>query len=136
MSSLKEQIKSLLALQDIDNHIAVLRQEKEDSPKRVAELEDRQVQQKALLEQARAEQQELETRRLELERKIEDNERRMRRSQNRVSEVKNVRQHKAIIKEMEDMRMFKQDWEEELLKVMDSLEAANSRVETAARVMK
>ncbi len=128
---LKEQIKILLALQDLDTHIAVIRQEQEEAPQRVAELERRLDDRRAALSQGQATQGELEARRSDLERRIEEGERKTKRSQAKINEIRNARQHKAIMKELEDLKMLKEDWESELLEVMEALEEANAQVEEA-----
>jgi predicted nucleic acid-binding Zn-ribbon protein len=136
MSTLKEQIKNLLSLQEIDLHITVLRQEIEDAPKRIAELEGLLEEKNELLKKVEAEKKELDARRAELEHKIEEGERKAKRSQARISDVKNSRQHKAIMKELEDLKMLRQDWEEELLRVMEALESVNPEVEKTASEIK
>lgn len=126
---MKEIIKTLLDLQELDSHLTVLLQERDDSPRRVAALTGRRAEQEELLTKVRAEQEELLSRRQDLEQRMEDNERKLRRSQNRVGDIKNVRQHKAMLKEIEDLKLLKQDWEDELLGVMEGLEEINPRVE-------
>jgi predicted nucleic acid-binding Zn-ribbon protein len=135
MVRLKDQIKNLLELQDVDNHLTALVQEKEEAPKRIAELEARQAKQEGLLAAAKAEQAELNGRRLDLERKIEENTRNTRRSQNKANEVKNTRQHKAILKELEDLKLLKDECENALLEVLGSQEAINPKVEEIGRAL-
>ena len=129
MTSLKERIKNLLDLQELDSHLTVLVQERDEAPQRVAALKGRSAEQKELLAKVKAEQEELLARRQELEQQMDDNERKLRRSQNRVGDIKNVRQHKAMLKEIEDLKLLKQDWEDELLGIMEGLEEVNPGVE-------
>lgn len=135
MNELREQIRNLLALQEIDTHVAVLRQERDEAPRRVAELERKVAETVAAFQRAEAEQEELLPRRQELERKLEDSERRLKRSQSKILEVKNPRQHKAVLKEMEDLKALREDWERELLTVMEVLEEVEARIEAAGRSM-
>lgn len=133
MATLQDNIKTLLDLQDMDTRMEMIRKEHEETPRRIAELEALKANQEQLLEGARAEQSELETRRLSLQKDIDESERRARRSQNRLGEITNTRQHKALLKEIEDLKLLKQDNEEALLEVMESLEGVTSRVEAGTQ---
>ncbi len=132
MSEMKKQIKDLLELQDVDNHLRILVEERDQAPLRVAQLEKLRDQQKETLDVLQAEQSELEARRQELQKQIDDNARKTGRSQKRLSEIKNVRQHKAMLKEIEDLRLAKDDLEEEILGVLEGLEEVTPKVEKVA----
>ena len=132
MSEIKEQIKNLLELQEVDTHLRILVEERDQAPLRVAELEKRRDQQQETLDNLKVEQSELEARRKELQKKIDDNTRNTGRSQKRLSEIKNVRQHKAMLKEIEDLKLAKEDLEEEILEIMENLEEVNPQVEALA----
>ena len=132
MSEMKEQIKGLLELQDVDNHLRILVEERDQAPLRVARLEKLRDQQKETLEALQAEQSELEARRQDLQQRIDDNTRKTARSQKRLSEIKNVRQHKAMLKEIEDLKLAKDDLENEIMVVLEGLEEVNPKVEKVA----
>ncbi len=132
MSEIKKQIKCLLELQDVDNHLRILVEERDQAPLRVAELENRRDHQQETLETLKAEQVDLESMRADLQKQIDDNSRKTGRSQKRLSEIKNVRQHKAMLKEIEDLKMAKDDLEEEIIKVLEGLEDVNPKVEEVA----
>ena len=131
MSSLQELIRNLLSLQDIDTHIQVIRQELEDAPQRVARLEADLERKEALLSQFKAEHEELSARREDLELRLEDHARKKRRTQAKAGEVRNARQHKAILKELDELQGLKRDWEEELLTVLESLETLSATLTSA-----
>lgn len=113
----------MLDLQETDSHIQAIRQELEEAPQRVARLEVDLKKNETVLSQLGAEQEELFLRREDLELRLEDHARKKRRTQTKASEVKNARQHKAVIKELDELEALKRDWEEELLSVLESLDS-------------
>ncbi len=131
MPDLRSQIKNLLALQDIDNHIAVIQQERDEAPQRVAALEAQLGGKTSRSEAAQAEKEELEAKRAELEEKIKEANLKAKRSQARLGDVKNPRQHQAVLKELDDLKMLREEWEEKLVAVLEELEEVNQRLEEA-----
>lgn len=132
MADLREQIKNLLALQDIDTHISVIQAEVEEAPRRVADLEARLKAKLERIESTQAEQSELEAKRTELEDKIKEANRKAKKSQARLSDVKNSRQHQAVLKELEDLELMKEEWTEALVGLTEELEEVNILGEDAA----
>lgn len=135
MNSLRDQIKNLLQLQEIDTHIEVIRQERDEAPARVADLEKHLADKKSRQETADAQKAELEAARAELEEKIKDSNRKAKRSQIRMNDIKNSRQLQAVQKELEDLKMYREEWEEQLMLLVDDLEAVNRALEGAVEGM-
>lgn len=129
MPSLQEQVKNLLALQDIDNHISVLTEEKEEGPRRMAQLQENLDKCQTVLTAAQAELDSLESEKEELDQKISEVNRKTRKSQGKIADIKNPRMHQAVLQELEDLKALKEDAEEKLLLSMDDLERTKARVE-------
>ncbi len=128
MIELRELIKALLVLQDVDTHIECLQQEQTEAPRRVAELTALLAEKKAAQAQAEAEKVELDSRIQELEKNLEEAERKSKRSQGKLGEVKNSRQHKAIMKELDDLKSLKEDWTGQLEQAKEAMTGVISRL--------
>jgi predicted nucleic acid-binding Zn-ribbon protein len=131
MTSLKEEIKNLLALQDIDTHIEVIRQERDEAPKRVSEMEKMLSRKEARASEAQEVKDSLEEKKLKLDEQIKESRRKTKKSQSRLNDVKNHRQQQAVLKEIEDLQMIKEEAEEAMLKVVDELELVDAQLESA-----
>jgi len=128
-------IKQLLILQEIDSAIMAAVEKKEKGPQLIQELEeDLQKSQRDLQEQAeRAE--ELLLKKQSAEQEFEDTRGKIRKSQSRLSLVKNTREHRAIVKEIDDLKAMMKAKEEEILQIMDEHESVNKVIEEKKALM-
>jgi uncharacterized protein len=115
-------IKQLLILQEIDSAIMAAAERREKGPKLIQELEeDIQKSQKELQEQTERAEGLLSKKQL-AEQDLEDIRGKIRKSQSKLSLVKNTREHKAIVKEIDDLKVMMKAKEEEILQVMEEHE--------------
>jgi len=128
-------IKQLLILQEIDSAIMAAVEKKEKGPQLIQELEeDLQKSQRDLQEQAeRAE--ELLLKKQSAEQEFEDTRGKIRKSQSRLSLVKNTREHRAIVKEIDDLKAMMKAKEEEILQIMEEHESVNKVIEEKKALM-
>jgi predicted nucleic acid-binding Zn-ribbon protein len=119
---LLEQIKLLVELQRIDTERLDLEREAAEGPARIAELE---ADWEALVkesETAEAALEPLRSRHKELEATVEANQSKMKRSQARLPMIKNNKEYRASLKEMDDLKRMNFELEDEILELLERLE--------------
>lgn len=130
---MREEMIHLIKLQEVDLQILALDKAKEESPDslRKAEetLEAKKREYQALLEEI----EELQLRRRKFEDELEQEYQRLRKSQNRLMEVKAQREYQALLKEIEEIKKVNKQREQELIEMMERLEKLSQDKEQLAK---
>ncbi|MBU0516004.1 MAG: hypothetical protein KJ621_14665 [Proteobacteria bacterium] len=118
-----EQIKLLVRLQQMDTERLALESEAAEGPVRIANLEQGLVGLTGQIAAAAGELGQLRRQRKEIEETVEANQTKMKRSQSRLPMIKNNREYRAVLKEIDDLKRMNYDLEDEVIEVMERLEA-------------
>jgi hypothetical protein len=123
-----EEVILMIRLQELDTEIVFLRREKTEIPVRIAELND----EIAALTDLLAHEQEralgLEKEKRNKESGLKDEEERLANSEKKLNEVKTNKEYQAAQKEMEEHRIQNSLLEEQILLVMDQLDALKTEI--------
>lgn len=117
-----EQIKLLVRLQQMDTERLQLEHEAADGPVRIANLEQGLEGLTGQIEVAAGDLEQLRRQRKEIEETVEANQTKMKRSQSRLPMIKNNREYRAVLKEIDDLKRMNFDLEDEVIEVMERLE--------------
>ncbi|MFQ5666470.1 MAG: zinc ribbon domain-containing protein [Candidatus Binatia bacterium] len=126
-------IDRLAALQEIDRQLREKTESVQASQEEVAELENQLLRQRDATRAAQAERELVNARRRELEGQLEAEETRMKDRRMRLNRVRNEKELQALRHEIEVGKEANQRAEEELLQVLESLDALNASVAEAER---
>jgi predicted nucleic acid-binding Zn-ribbon protein len=118
----REDIANLIRLQKIDLKLLALDREKENCPESLLEVEKALAAKKEELVALEKEIEELKYKKREYEDELEQEYQRLRKSQNRLMEVKAQREYQALLKEIEEIKKANKLREEEILQLMSRLE--------------
>lgn len=125
---MNEEVILMIRLQELDTEIVFLRREKTEIPVRIAELND----EIAALTDLLAHEQEralgLEKEKRNKESGLKDEEERLANSEKKLNEVKTNKEYQAAQKEMEEHRIQNSLLEEQILLVMDQLDALKTEI--------
>lgn len=123
-----EGLEQLIALQELDLAIARTDAALKAIPGQVQALEARLVQTRSKLDQAKAEAEDLQKLRRAKERELEDFTHNLKRRQARLFEVKTNQEYSAVLKEIEVLKEKISATEEEILLLLDRIEASTKAV--------
>jgi len=119
---MEEQLRQLINLQEIDNEIVQVKTRVLDHPKALAgidqELQEVRQDYERLLEELEA----FKKKRRGIEKEVEELEQRIKKSRAKLMEVKNNKEYKAMLTEIDDLTKSKSSQEDSLLEMMDQLE--------------
>jgi len=121
-----EQIKLLVKLQRLDLDITRIARLKDENPRRVGELKDALERASQEMAQASARLEALKKERRTAEREVEEGEEKLKKSQQRLLDVKTNQEYKAMLKEIEHLREAIRAAEDRVLELMEGLTAAES----------
>ncbi len=124
----REQLKLLVKLQQIDLERGRALQEREENPRQMARLEEELAAASGQVEAAREREQALRKERRALEREIEEGEERLKRGQRRLLEVKTNQEYKAMLKELEHIGDANRVNEDRVLELMEQISAAEKEL--------
>jgi predicted nucleic acid-binding Zn-ribbon protein len=126
---MEEQIHQLIRLQEIDNEIGQIKARVLDHPKVRAgidqELEGARRDYELLLEELEA----FKKMRRGVEKEVEELEQRIKKSRAKLMEVKNNKEYKAMLTEIDDLTKAKSAQEDDLLEMMAKLETLTAQVQ-------
>jgi predicted nucleic acid-binding Zn-ribbon protein len=122
-NSAETSIDRLAALQELDRQLREKTEQVRASEDELAELENQLIQQRELTRQAREGRDVADTRRAELEAQLEAEEAKMKDRRMRLNRVRNEKELQALRREIEVSKEANQQAEEELLRLLESLEA-------------
>jgi predicted nucleic acid-binding Zn-ribbon protein len=127
-SSVKEEVTLMISLQELDTEIISLKREKTEIPVRIDELDS----ELSRLMEALAHEQEragiLEKEKRAKESGLKDEEERLAVSEKKLSEVKTNKEYQAAQKEIEEHRIQNSLLEEQILVVMDQIDALKTDI--------
>ena len=128
-------IDRLAALQELDRQLREKTELVRASEGEVAEAETQLAQQRELTQQARAARDAADTRRAELEAQLEAEEAKMKDRRMRLNRVRNEKELQALRREIEVGKEANQQTEEELLRVLESLDTLVATATEAERCL-
>ncbi len=114
----------LVELQRLDSEIALLDAAAAAIPGQIREIEEQVRQAKAVLEAAKANADQMQKRRRQKERELEEFTDQLKKRQSRLFEIKTNQEYSAVLKEIEGLKEKISAIEEEILLLFDEIEAA------------
>lgn len=133
--STETSISQLAALQEIDRQQREKNVLVEELEAEVADLESQLARQREVTQSTRAERDQVEARRRELEAQLYDEEAKMKDRRMRLNRVRNEKELQALRREIEVSKEANQQLEEEVLRLLESVEALNTSAAEAERAL-
>ena len=132
---MEEQIRRLVYLQQIDNDIQQVKVQTEETPRRLAGIDlelqsDRQTYETFLNELA-----EVKKQRRGLEKDVEQIEQKIKKSRTKLMEVKNNKEYKAMLTEIDELNKSKGSQEDALLELMEQMDTLTLQVREQKKVL-
>jgi predicted nucleic acid-binding Zn-ribbon protein len=128
----KEQIATLVELQGIDDQAVIVRNAMTASAQKVEAVRGKVAAVSAILEEAKQAKALLQRRQRELDLGIEENNALTQKSNDRLMTIKNNREYRALLREIEESQKKTSAMEDELVEVLDKIEAADKEVRRLA----
>ena len=125
---MREDLAQVVDLQSLDLEIAKLQREVEKIPREIAELEQQLANSRGTWTQARDHLAALDQLRKSKERELEDVTAEQRKRQSRLYEIKTNEEYSAVLKEIEGLKERRSKLEDEILELLDQIEAAQGVV--------
>lgn len=125
---MEEQLRWLINLQEIDSEIAQVKARVLEHPKLAAGIDQEVQEARQDYEQFLEELEGFKKKRRSVEKEVEELEQRIRKSRAKLMEVKNNKEYKAMLTEIDDLTKNKSANEDSLLEMMDRLEQLNVQV--------
>ncbi len=126
---MREDIANLIKLQKVDLEILALDREKENCPESLLAVEKALAAKREEIVKLEKEIEELKYKKRSYEDELEQEYQRLRKSQNRLMEVKAQREYQALLKEIEEIKKANKLREEEIINIMDRLEKLDAEKE-------
>jgi predicted nucleic acid-binding Zn-ribbon protein len=120
--NLKEQLSFLIELQKIDLKIGLITIKKKDLPEKIAQMDEEFMAMTASMEEARSKLEELNKRRGDKEDKFKKGVDTLKKTKDRLLEVKTNKEYQAILKEIETIEKKNSDIEDEIITAMEDLD--------------
>lgn len=132
---MKENIRLLITLQDVDTRMGHILAKKEEGPKKIQKLEQRITDLEIQLTEEKGRLESLTRDRRETEQKIDEIENKLKKADNKLSNIKSNKEYHAALKEIDELKKAKFILEERAIGIMEQLEILEARcaasVETA-----
>ncbi len=128
---MNEQLTVLIRLQEIDARIRALTNEQQNIPGRIAELEARSAANQENLDTARKTLEEAQKAKRDRDRDLEEGGRKVEKLKARTSEIKTNKEYQALLKEIETAGQENKAIEDDILKLMEKIDAAAAEINTA-----
>lgn len=133
---MREDLTQVMELQNLDLEIARLQGEIEKIPREIAELESALASSRGQWEQARERLATLEQLRRSKDRELEEVTAEQRKRQSRLFEIKTNQEYAAVLKEIEGLKERYSKLEDEILELLDQIEAAQKVVHDEAALFR
>ncbi len=130
---MNEQLTVLIQLQEIDARIRALRSEQQNIPLRIAELEARGAANQADLGRAREALEAAQKAKRDRDRDLEEGGRKVEKLKAKTSEIKTNKEYQALLKEIEAAEQENKTIEDDILKLMERIDAATAEIRTAEK---
>ncbi len=126
---IKEEIKKLVQLQEMDSEIFDLRSQKEYFPVRLKEMDDSLEDKKTGMENAENALKSLQVSRSEKETDMQAKEEKIAKHEGELYQIKNNKEYQALQQEIDSIKADVSLIEEDIIMLLDEVEAAQARVE-------
>ncbi len=133
---MKEQLLNLIKLQEVDLQISKITRELETEPEAIQELRAELQKAQQGLETAQSELSVREKIKKEAEFELQSCEDRIKKSKQKMAEVKTNKEYQAILTEIDSLEAMKSEWEEKIIVAMDEIEKAKQVVAEKEKVVK
>jgi predicted nucleic acid-binding Zn-ribbon protein len=130
---MNEQLSLLIQLQEIDGRIRVRRDDRRRIPEQLAAIEQRIEMNKAGIEQARQTLDDSQKAKRQRDQDLEDSGRKVEKLKSRTSEIKTNKEYQALLKEIEGAEQESKAIEDDILKLMERIEAAAAEIAAAEK---
>jgi predicted nucleic acid-binding Zn-ribbon protein len=127
--ALQEQLRALLAVQEVDEAIAEARQQQRKLPEKVAEELAAYTEAETALKEAERTLEELEAARRDREGQLQDQEAHMQRLKGHLKEITNTREYQAYIQELDGVQRATGKLEEEILGILADVDTTREQVD-------
>jgi len=128
---MEEQLNLLIHLQDIDGAIRARREEKRKLPELLAELERKSEANKAELDRVREALEAAQKGKRERDRDLEEGGQKVEKLKSRTPDIKTNKEYTALLKEIETVEQDNKAIEEDILKLMEKIDAAAGEIKNA-----
>jgi predicted nucleic acid-binding Zn-ribbon protein len=128
-----EQLSLLIQIQEVDERIRGRQEMMRKIPEQLAVIEQRAEANKAGVEAARQALAEAQKAKRDRDQDLEEGGRRVEKLKGRTSEIKTNKEYQALLKEIETAEQENKAIEEDILKLMERIEAANAEITTAEK---
>lgn len=126
-----EQLRLLIQLQEVDTVLRSLVARKDQLPKVLAELEQRRVANQKNLDTVKEALQTAQKNKRDRDQDLETGVQKAERLKARTSEIKNNKEYQALLKEIETIEQENKAIEDEILRLMEKIDAAAAAITTA-----
>ncbi|OQX87900.1 MAG: hypothetical protein B6D55_01975 [Candidatus Omnitrophica bacterium 4484_70.2] len=135
--NLKEEIKKLIALQEIDSSLYLLRNKKDkEKPQEMERLKNAFLERKSILSTFEEEVKQLQLKRKEKELELSSKEENIRKAQSQLYQLKTNKEYQAKLTEISSLKADVSLLEEDVIKILDEIEEAQKRLEKAKEEVK
>lgn len=128
---MNEQLSLLIELQEIDGRIRARRKEQGAVPQQLAALDQRALENTAGLERTREALANAQKTKRDRDRDLEEGGRKVEKLKARTSEIKTNKEYQALLKEIEAAEQESKAVEDDILKLMESIDAAAAEIKNA-----
>jgi predicted nucleic acid-binding Zn-ribbon protein len=125
---MEEQIRQLVYLQQIDNDIQQVKVQAQETPRRLAGIDLELQAARQTYETFLNRLEEVKKQRRGLEREVEQIDQKIKKSRTKLMEVKNNKEYKAMLTEIDELNKSKGSQEDSLLELMERMEALTLQV--------
>jgi predicted nucleic acid-binding Zn-ribbon protein len=125
---MNEQLNMLIQLQEVDRKARALADQKKKLPAALAELERRRGENAAGIETAREALQSAQKSKRDRDKDLEDGAQKVEKLKARTSEIKNNKEYQALLKEIETAELESKKIEEDILVLMEKIDAATAGI--------
>ena len=132
---MEEQIRQLVYLQQIDHDIQQVKVQTEETPRRLAGIELELQAARQTYETFLNGLEEVKKKRRALEKEVEQIDQKIKKSRSKLMEVKNNKEYKAMLTEIDDLNKSKGSQEDALLELMEQMEALTLKVREQKKVL-
>jgi len=129
-SNIKEELIKLIALQKIDTAVFDLKKEHGEAPAKLAQIDAVAAEMKARLKGMEEDRQKTTLEQKKKEGDLAGREEEIKKAQAQLGQLKTNKEYQAKLAEIESLKADKSVIEEEILKLMDAVEAAKAPIET------
>lgn len=128
MTNYEEQLKLLIELQGLDSHIFKMESELESMPQKMKQMDEAFKEKSVNLKKAEDDLKALQVKRKEKEGDLEAKEGTIKKYQTQLYQVKTNKEYSALQQEIERVRADNSIIEEEIIKILDQMDAENVRI--------